>query len=199
MQTNNLLNNLGYLHVKDIIKKDLCNYLTSSLLLNSELNKNDKDSDDQVVNSLTVVTNNILFDTLLENVWPVLENNLEEELMPTYSYARLYQNGNVLKKHLDRPSCEISITIQLGRSHHYAWPIFINNKRFDLEEGDGIIYKGCEVEHWRDKCKGPEGYYSGQVFLHYVRANGLYKEWAGDKKWSQHPFKRDRNFLMNNK
>ena len=197
MQINNLLNNFGFLHVKNIIKKDLCNYLTSSLLLNSELNKNDKDN--QVPYSLTVVKNNILFDTLLENIWPVLENCIGEELIPTYAYASIYQNENILEKHLDRPSCEISLTIQLGRSHHYSWPIFVGNQRFDLEEGDGIIYKGCEIEHWRDKCKGPENYYSGQVFLHYVRANGLYKEWAGDKRWEQHLFKRDRNFLMNSK
>lgn len=196
MQVNNLLDQNGYLHVKNIIDKKLCNYLTSALLLNSCFNKN---VDEQVPDALTVITRDLLFDTLLENVWPVLENSINEELIPTYSYARLYKNGNTLKKHLDRESCEISLTLQLGRSHHYAWPIFIKGKRFDLEEGDGLIYKGCEVEHWRDECKGPDGYYSGQVFLHYVKANGNNKEHAGDKRWEKHPFVRNRNLLMNSK
>ena len=201
MQVNNLLDQNGYLHVKNVIDKKLCNYLTSALLLNSSINNINnnsiKNEDVQVPNTLTFLGQSLLFDTLLENIWPVLENNINEELLPTYSYARLYKNGNILTKHKDRPSCEISVTIQLGRSHHYAWPIFIEGKRFDLDEGDGLIYKGCEVQHWRDECKGPDEYYSGQVFLHYVRSNGQFKDWAGDKRWEKLPFVRGRNFLMN--
>ena len=135
MQVNNLLDQNGYLHVKNVIDKKLCNYLTSALLLNSSINNINnnsiKNEDVQVPNTLTFLGQSLLFDTLLENIWPVLENNINEELLPTYSYARLYKNGNILTKHKDRPSCEISVTIQLGRSHHYAWPIFIEGKRFD--------------------------------------------------------------------
>jgi len=203
MEINNNFNKLGYLHVKNALDKKVCNFLTSALLLNSEHQNIDPQQDVQVPNSLSVVNKNNnhvwLFDTLLENIWPILENCIGEELIPTYCYARLYQNGNILEKHIDREACEISLTLQLGRSHHYSWPIFVNGERFDLEEGDAVIYKGCEVEHWREECKGPRDYYSGQVFLHYVRANGQFKEWAGDKRWEQHPFKRDINFLINNK
>ena len=70
--------------------------------------------------------------TLLEILWPTIEEVIGEEILPSYTYSRLYLNGNELKKHIDRPSCEISLTIQLGRSHHYAWPIFMDGKRFDL-------------------------------------------------------------------
>jgi hypothetical protein len=49
-----------------------------------------------------------------------------------------------------------------------------------MNEGDAIIYKGCEIDHWRNKCDGPNGYLSGQVFLHYVRKNGQYANEAGD-------------------
>lgn len=59
----------------------------------------------------------------------------------------LYGNGDELKIHSDRPSCEISVTIQLGRSHHYAWPIFMGGQRFDLAEEDG-------VEKWNIACYG---------------------------------------------
>ena len=56
----------------------------------------------------------------------------------------------------------------------------MGGKRYDLAEGDGIIYRGCEIEHWRNPCDGPDNYYSGQVFLHYVDANGPHKNEVGD-------------------
>ena len=36
--------------------------------------------------------------------------------------------------------------------------------RLNLNPGDMLIYRGCEVEHWREKFKGKN---CGQVFLHY--------------------------------
>jgi hypothetical protein len=69
--------------------------------------------------------------------------------------------------------------------------------RYDLAEGDGVVYKGCDLLHWRKPCDGPENYYSGQVFCHFVRANGPYPEFAGDKRWNgQHPFVRNRMIDM---
>jgi hypothetical protein len=69
-----------------------------------------------------------------------------------------------------------------------------------MGEGDGVLYSGCDIEHWRNKCDGPPDYYSGQVFLHYVRANGPYAEYAGDKRWNgKHPFVRNRVSKMFNK
>ena len=56
----------------------------------------------------------------------------------------------------------------------------MGGQRFDLAEGDGVIYPGCDVEHRRDICDGPDGYYAGQVFLHFVRKNGEYASEVGD-------------------
>jgi hypothetical protein len=139
-----------------------------------------KHDDCQVPNALAAMDHEYMFETLHERLWPIVERVVGEELIPTYAYARLYGNGNVLKKHTDRSACEVSVTIQLGRSHHYAWPIYMGDQRFDLGEGDGVIYPGCDIEHWRDKCDGPEGYYAGQVFLHFVRKNGPYASEVGD-------------------
>lgn len=195
MIAKEIFNKYGAVHLKEVISKDTANFLTNVFLLSKEAYPN---TDDQVLNS-QVLSHNFLFDAILEKVWPDLELVLEEELIPTYSYGRLYENGHVLERHTDRPSCEVSITIQLGRSHHYSWPIYMGGQRYDLGEGDGVVYKGCDIPHWRDKCDGPEGYYSGQIFLHYVRANGPHAEYAGDKRWKNHPFKRNRGFVMEQK
>ena len=159
-------------------------------------------NDSQVPDALASMFHDLVFETLLEKLWPVIEQATGKELYPTYSYSRLYKNGNLLEKHKDRDECEISVTIQLGRSHHYSWPIYMGDHRYDLAEGDGVIYKGCEIDHWRDKCDGPPGYYSGQVFLHYVDANGPYAHKAYDcNKRSIHEgmFVKNRVFNMEQK
>ena len=47
-----------------------------------------------------------------------------------------------------------------------------------LEPGDGVIYRGCEVEHWREAFDAPTGSWQTQVFLHYVDKNGPYGDFC---------------------
>jgi len=128
-----------------------------------------------------------LMETLLIKTIPVMKAKTGLNLVPTYSYTRLYRTGNILNRHKDRPSCEISTTLNLGGD---LWPIFIdptgsNNvvderkgiikpgapkgNKVDLRPGDMLIYSGCELEHWREPFQGK---LCGQVFLHYNHANG---------------------------
>ena len=187
----------GAVHVSGFLPKEIAQYLTHIMLVKNA--ENNIGGDTQCPNSITIGRGEAACEALLERCWPVMEAVVGEELIPTYSYARVYRNGDDLEKHTDRPSCEVSATIQLGRSHHYAWPIFMGGQRFDMAEGDAVIYSGCDIEHWRNSCDGPNGYYSGQVFLHYVRANGPHKEFAGDKRWTSHPFVRNRISQMEQK
>jgi hypothetical protein len=200
MANREIFDKFGAAHIKSVLPKDLTHFLTHILQRQyHEMAIQGIPRDDvQVKNALAVMSHDIIFETVGERVWPFLENILGEELIPTYSYARLYTNDNVLEPHTDRPACEISLSIQLGRSHHYAWPFYANKMRFDLAEGDAVLYKGCEVQHWREACAGPEGYYSGQVFCHFVRANGPNTEHAGDKRWKGGlmPFDRYRTMEM---
>jgi len=119
-----------------------------------------------------------VMETLLLKLLPIVEKHTNLKLVPTYSYTRLYKTGDELKRHKDRPSCEVSITLNLGGDN---WDIFLepsgktNQKGIavSLEVGDLLIYKGCELEHWREKFKGK---ICGQVFLHYNDINGSFKD-----------------------
>ena len=51
-------------------------------------------------------------------------------------------------------------------------------KMIPMEPGDGVIYRGCEVEHWREAFNAPEGAWQTQVFLHYVDKNGPYGDFC---------------------
>ena len=124
---------------------------------------------------------NIAMETLLLKCQPGMEKATGLKLYPAYTYARIYKKGDELKRHKDRFSCEISTTMNLGGDD---WPIYLSpNKnvgapdgknitaaskakgvRVDLKPGDMLVYRGVELEHWREKFKGKE---CVQVFLHY--------------------------------
>ena len=108
----------------------------------------------------------MVMETLMMKVLPVMQQETGLELLPTYSYARIYKHGDILKKHKDRPSCEISTTIHLGGD---KWLIFIEGTEVLLDVGDMLVYSGCELEHWREPF---EGNTCAQVFLHYNHING---------------------------
>ena len=99
-----------------------------------------------------------------------------------YSYSRLYKNGDILKKHTDRFACEISTTLNLGGD---MWPIFLKKDdrtlQVNLDKGDMLVYKGCELEHWRNSFEGQN---CGQVFLHYNK----YTDEALFKRYDERPF-----------
>ena len=122
----------------------------------------------------------IVMETLLLAVQPKMEKLTGLKLNPTYSYARIYKMGDVLHRHKDRFSCEISTTMNLGGDE---WPIFLEGKKnvgtpddgfpavtknqgaeVILKPGDMLVYKGMILEHWREAFIGKD---CAQVFLHY--------------------------------
>ena len=115
----------------------------------------------------------IVMDTLLQKVKPVMEKETKIKLTETYSYARIYKKGDELHRHKDRSSCEISTTMHLGGDE---WSIFLEPSgerdkkgiEITLERGDMLMYRGCDLEHWREPFEGEN---CGQVFLHYNDAS----------------------------
>jgi hypothetical protein len=139
-----------------------------------------------------------------------LEKAIGKKLYNTYYYDRFYNPGQALTNHADRPACEISVTIHVSSNLKQSWPIWIKtpdtyddpekktniikkgeNRSVILGPGDGMIYKGCERPHWREPMPGvkrnkirkflnqAELYYH-QIFFHYVLADGLRANHAGD-------------------
>jgi hypothetical protein len=120
----------------------------------------------------------VMMDTMLEVCKPLIEKVFDLELIECYSYTRIYKTGNVLERHIDRTACEISGTLHLGGDE---WPIFLdptggkNNKGIEvnLKQGDILLYRGNELEHWREKFEGKN---CSQVFFHYNDKNGQFGE-----------------------
>ena len=189
-----------YQVIKGALSKELANFIFNYMMLQRDavdfMTKNNKvnpanpfigtRTDQQVPGCYTKYADWVM-ETLLMYMIPVMKAKTGLELIPTYTYTRLYEKGNILKRHKDRPSCEVSTTLHLGGDE---WPIFLDPSgqdfvmdeyknihkpgapkgvRVDLKVGDMLIYSGCELEHWREPFQGNV---CSQVFLHYNHANG---------------------------
>ena len=186
----------GYILIKQAINKKIADFVYKYFLLKREAAEVLIEhrfispfetswgtwKDNQVPNTYSHY-GDLAMETLLQEVKPIMEKKTNLKLIPTYSYARIYKEGDVLHKHKDRFSCEISTTLNLGGD---KWPIFINPDHkegvvspkgyipskskgieVNLNPGDMLVYKGNILEHWRNVFKGKD---CGQVFLHYNNA-----------------------------
>ena len=209
MAVKNIFKKQKYQVVKGIISKDICNFVYKYLIVQAAVVKDLYDKSiaspglftgiftDSQVRGVYSKHGDWAMDTLLAMTITPIKKYTGLDLIPTYSYTRLYTNGSTLARHKDRPSCEISGTLNLGGD---PWPIYIdptgkNNViktwhdgegektrikktahkgvKVDLEPGDILLYSGCKLEHWREKFNGK---ICGQVFLQYNDKNGPYGE-----------------------
>ena len=183
-----------YIVIKEAVPKDIAEFVYNYFLLKRTVARTLFDqryisqfteewgtwADEQVPNTYSHYAD-IAMETLLMRTLPIMEKKTGLKLNPTYSYARIYKPGDVLARHKDRFSCEISTTLNLGGD---PWPIHLepkknvgipngkkltassNNKGIivNLKPVDMLVYRGMELEHWRNKFKGKECI---QAFLHY--------------------------------
>jgi|TARA_R100001530_G_scaffold95279_2_gene66271 hypothetical protein len=143
-------------------------------------------TDEQIPNTYSHYAD-LVMETLLEGLKEKVEKETGLKLNETYSYARIYKKGDILKRHKDRYSCEVSTTLHLGGDS--KWPLYVDptgktgqaGVPVEMEPGDMVIYQGCELEHWREAYTG-ENYC--QVFLHY---NNIKNKEAKANKYDSRP------------
>tara|TARA_Y100001938_G_scaffold146667_1_gene226010 strand:- start:333 stop:971 length:639 start_codon:yes stop_codon:yes gene_type:complete len=179
--------------IRNAITEDLANFCYAYLLQKREvvkylhnkeiINVRNGESlwgvwDDTSVPNTYVNYGDILTETLLVKLKTKMMEITGKKLVPCYSFLRIYKNGDILKRHKDRPSCEISCTLNLGGDE---WPINLDPSegtdkkgiKVFLNPGDMLVYSGCDLEHWRDPFQGQD---CCQTFLHYNDINGPFKD-----------------------
>ena len=188
----------NFLVIKEAIDPKVANFVYNYFLMKRQVSRTMFDTryispfttewgvwnDEQVPNTYSNYGDTAM-ETLLLAVQPKMEKLTGIKLNPTYSYARIYKKGDVLERHKDRFSCEISTTMNLGGDD---WPIYLENKKnvgipddkkyfaktnnkgtkVVLKPGDMLVYKGMILEHWREVFLGED---CAQVFLHYNDVN----------------------------
>ena len=179
----------GYQVIKNAIPIDVANFVFDYFMLKSQVEKTMREMTyiskfdetfggygDKQCPTAYCHYSDIAMETILNILTPKMSKLTKLDLTPTYSYARIYGTNSDLKAHTDRYSCEVSTTLNLGGSH--VWPIWLKDRKgkqheIKLEPSDMLIYRGCELEHWRNRF---EGDICTQVFLHYNEVNEKSKD-----------------------
>ena len=170
----------GYVIIPKILSGELLDFIGIYAYNRARSDDPEKLMDSPHVPNTPAFYCDLTMENLSDFLLPKIESVTGMKLLPTFTYFRVYKPGDILKKHIDRPSCEITISLCL-RKKGKIWPIYFNNKALMLEEGDAVIYKGFEIQHWREPYT--EGTKQAQVMMHWVDANGPYTEWINDKRF----------------
>jgi hypothetical protein len=168
-----------YTKVTKLLSDDICKIVERYALFDKI---NDFKKDYQVPGSHVKYADQLM-ESILLFLKPKIELYTDLKLIPTYSFFRIYGPDDILDNHIDRPSREVSVTIPIGFRYvdkpiDYRWPLYVyvgGEKRYiKCDVGEGIIYRGFELEHGRERFDVGKGSYQIQLFLHYVDANGPY-------------------------
>lgn len=171
----------GVQAVREAMSTDVRSFLVSYFFLQARLGRAE---DDASRDGAVQLYGDAAFDTVLSGMAGSLGRLLGYDLLPTYSFARLYRQGHDLAPHRDRPACEHSLSVHLASSGSALWPLEFEDLtgvsgQVMLDEGEALAYRGIDVTHWRRPC--PSDWHL-QLFMHFVDANGIHADRALDDR-----------------
>ncbi len=183
INSSSLFSRNKYLVIRSLLPSCLISFAHKYILKQLSLDKL-RSGDNQLTNTPRAYGDPIM-EMILEDLSPQIEDAIRVSLFPTYAYFRVYKNGDILEKHKDRPACEVSVTINLWSEDSTDWSIYLETHletiNIQLNPGDALIYRGCDVSHWREAFTGVRQI---QAFFHYVDRHGKFSEWKFDKRSS---------------
>lgn len=165
--------------VRNFLKRDMCAQMSKMIWTYEQTGQHRQhDPACKLSSSFYGLFNNVLY--LAQHK---VEEQVGEPLLPSYNYCRFYKKNEILEKHIDRPSCEISFTVTLDYEQS-PWPFYVesNGKQIPiiLDKGDVCIYYGHEIVHWRNQMHHQN--WQTQAFFHYVKKNGNFLNHAYDNE-----------------
>jgi hypothetical protein len=136
--------------------------------------------------------------TFLWGLTPRISQVAGRDLVPSYAYFRIYQQGDVCRVHSDRPACEhsLSLTVELG--DNIPWALSFEKRALEqplaqidpdfgaepfsslaMGAGDGVMYRG--VNHRHGRLDPNPNSWSAHIFMHWVDPDGPYADHAFDR------------------
>ena len=123
------------------------------------------------------------FKELFYEVKNKVEYIIQDKVYPSYYFDRFYFNGSKMDRHVDRGACEISVSLNISHNLDYDWGLWFDNGEPECftETRRRCYLPWSRSPHWRNKMVVRKTYFH-QIFLHYVRRDGEYLEFAFDPK-----------------
>jgi hypothetical protein len=107
---------------------------------------------------------------------PFIARAIPEPVKSSYSYVAAYLPGATLGRHTDRLQCEYTLSLSIDATPNptrsEAWPLYLDSPvdggivGVSLGAGDGLIFKGRELPHFRSQLR--ESCTASSLLFHYV-------------------------------
>lgn len=163
------LEDSGYVTIRGLLDPSVTELIFQYCMLRHETGTMSV-PDDMIPNAPRLYGDPLTESLLLLNQ-PHVERLVGAELWPSYSYARLHGSGTSMPTHLDRDASEVGVSVCVGGDT--PWPLWFRTPSGEvaiaLDPGDGIVYYGQRLPHWRAPFKGS---LQIQLMLFYVRRDG---------------------------
>lgn len=119
------------------------------------------------------------------------------ELLPSYAYFRVYQQGDTCVVHSDREACEHSMSLMVELADNIPWSLCVGHDEIDqlpapehdfgaeqytampMSAGDAVMYRG--VSHRHGRIEPNPNRWSAHLFMHWVDVNGPHADQAFDQ------------------
>jgi hypothetical protein len=153
MSTAEAFENNNYVVQRDLLDPDLVKFLSSYYQSAREGQAGEFSVDWTSING----KGDACADVVLYSIKSKIEELTGLKLWPTYSFVRIYKKGDVVGRHKDGPANQVSCTMCISRDD-VDWPLGFSDGETEgsvvMKPGDGVIYRGFKLDHWRDKFIG---------------------------------------------
>ena len=119
----------GYAHVERLIAPDIARAFLAQLqadLAAQRVPYNQFAATSKLLNKVSIEIYGYHYKPMITFLWgmtPIMSQLTGRDLLPTYNYFRIYQQGDVCRVHSDRASCEHSLSLTLGYSDGKPWDL----------------------------------------------------------------------------
>jgi prolyl 4-hydroxylase len=112
------------------------------------------------------------FDDYLRLISKDLSEKIGVKWKDKHTYARIYYNGGLLGKHVDRPGLDYTLSVNLFSTLKKEWPLYCIDKKgneiaANTNVGEGILILGTKMQHWRQPLICEPNECVVQLFMHW--------------------------------
>lgn len=95
------------------------------------------------------------------------------EYIKSHVYSRIYYNGSILNKHVDREGLDITLSLCTFSDIENSWPLFIKEGSsfcpYDITVNTAVAILGTKIEHYRERLLCDEAQKVIQIFCHWKK------------------------------
>lgn len=180
MENETFFNEYGYAYLENILTEEQCLNFASIMILMKEKNRLSYEGITSTGEPSTYYKNSFggnsdEFEVTLREIQPRIEATVGTKLVPCNSFARIYYNGGILTKHIDRSGLDYTLSVTLLHNLDSDWPLWCtdlkgNNVPLVIKQGDGGLMLGTTLTHWREPLICNDDQFAIQLFMHWTKA-----------------------------